>query len=65
VREEDLLIAEITALTTEEDLLIVEIAALAAEGENSERMSELASLYNRELEQRSREVRTKGKSQEI
>jgi hypothetical protein len=28
-------------------------------------MSELASLYNRELEQRSREVRTKGKSQEI
>jgi hypothetical protein len=65
VREEELLIVEITALTTEEELLIVEITALTAEGENSERVSQLASLYNRELVPSSREVRTKGKNQEI
>jgi hypothetical protein len=47
----------------EEDLLIVEITALTAEGANNEGVSELASLYNRELEPCSREVRTKSKNQ--
>jgi hypothetical protein len=47
----------------EEDLLIVEITALTAEAANNEGVSELASLYNRELEPCSREVRTKSKDQ--
>jgi hypothetical protein len=55
VTEEDLLIVTLTALTTEEDLLIVEITALTTEGKNSERVSELVSRYNRELEPSSRE----------